>query len=735
MFSSTLIFGTLWWVALVLAVPSALLAWYSYRITVPPITTARRTVLVCLRTIGLWMILLILSEPLLRLVSAREEDPHIAIILDNSLSAGMRDAGFDRTTIYRTFLQQARIAELESKAKVYLFDARTRELSTFANDSVTLTGQFSNIHQALTDVGQTADRDNIRSVLLLTDGAYNAGDNPLYSAELLARPITTIGIGDTTLPKDVALLSVIANDIGYKNVPTPIVVNLRSVGFGNNALRVVLKDDDVVIGEQIITPRSAQETLTAQFDYTPTADGTRKITAEIAPLADELTEKNNIVSRFMRVLKDKRSFVMICGMPSPDVSFLRNLLSDNSTEIKTFVQKSGDTFYDFGGREGILTKDILRSAECIIMVGFPTAQSGAATIELLREELAQNKPLLFIAGRETDYQKARAFDAFLPFTVASFSQQEVMVQAQLTSKALASPAMKIQGTDDDATQWEALPPIFRTELFARAKPEAEVLATIKIGTTPVNEPLIIQRTGASTRVLAVLGYGLFRWRLMGFAADRSKGKESIDILSLFINNSARWITAGDQGKRMRISATRDTYAQGETAELVAQVYDQSYAPADNADVRVQLTLIGSSNANDKREIVLTGIGNGRYTAQIQGLRAGEYSFSGNALYRDILLGEDAGRFTIGNVALEYQDQRMNSTLLKEIAERTGGKFYSAHECNPSQILQDMISSPEFVARPITEQREIPLWTSFWTIAFAILAFSLEWWIRKQNGMM
>lgn len=679
--------------------------------------------------------LLILSEPLLRLVSSREEEPRLAIVLDNSLSAGMKDATFDRTKLYREFLRNANLSALGNKVVVYRFDAGTQELTSFSNDSITLTGQFSNIHQALTEVGKTADRTNVRSLLLVTDGAYNVGDNPLYAAEILARPITTIGIGDTTLPKDIALTSIIANDIAYSNVPTPVVVNIRSVGFAQTSLRVLLKDDATTIGEQIITPRSANEVQSVQFTYTPTSDGTRKLTAEIVPIANELTEKNNTIARFIRVLKDKRSFVMICGAPSADVSFIRNLLGDNSTEIKAFVQKTGDVFYDFGGREGTLTREILRAAECIIMVGYPTAQSGSSTMDMIAEELSHNKPLLFIASRETDYAKARVFDNYLPFTVASNSQQEVLVQAQVTAKALSSPAMKIQGADEDAIQWEALPPIFRTELFARAKPEAEVLATIRIGSTSVNEPLILQRTGASTRVLAVLGYGLFRWRLMGFAADRSKGKESADILSLFVNNAARWITAGDQGKRMRIATTRDVYAQGEPVEIVAQVYDQSYTPADNADVRVTLSLLGSSNANDKRDILLTGIGNGRYTAQVQGLRAGEYSFSGNALYRDALLGEDAGRFTIGNVALEYQDQRMNDRLLKDIAIKTGGKFIPIHECNPQEVLRAMLAEPNFVSRPITEQKEIPLWTTFWTVALAILAFSAEWWLRKQSGMM
>ena len=91
--------------------------------------------------------------------------------------------------------------------------------------------------------------------------------------------------------------------------------------------------------------------------------------------------------------------------------------------------------------------------------------------------------------------------------------------------------MRINGDERDKELWNSLPPIFKTETFIDVKPESEILSSIRIGSSPVPEPLIMTRTFAGNRSLAVLGYGIYRWKLLGMAPDIARGSsESPDIL-------------------------------------------------------------------------------------------------------------------------------------------------------------------------------------------------------------
>jgi hypothetical protein len=325
-------------------------------------------------------------------------------------------------------------------------------------------------------------------------------------------------------------------------------------------------------------------------------------------------------------------------------------------------------------------------------------------------------------------------EAFLPFTTISGSKQEMLALPDVKQQALASPVMKLTGTDEDAKAWNALPPLFRTETLVRLKPGADVLSTIKLNNVPLAEPLIVQHTLNNTKSLAILGYGLYRWKLLGFAADAAKGRASPDIFGTFFENGLRWLSTSNQGKFVRIKTTRKLYGSGEKVEFTGQVYDKSYNPLDNADVRVTLQ---SPAMKQTREVVLSVLGGGRYSAVVEGLGQGEYSFSGTATVNGQTYGDDAGRFSIGEINIEYQNIRMNAAFLRHLAESTGGAFFTAEEIanNPDKLRSALQRHRGFQARPVTIRSDIPLWNLAWLLGAAITCFALEWFLRKRSGMV
>ncbi len=754
-----------WWLVALCGIAAAALSFYAYRVTTPPISTSRKVVLTLLRLFALWILLFALFEPIVNIVRASEEQPRVAVLLDNSQSAGIKDASQDRRQAYRAALdalQPASINGSGDSASILLFDADVRLAERFATDSLKLDGQFTNIAKALQTLfesTESAERTNTRAVLLMTDGAFNAGENPLYAAEMLARPLYIVGIGDSTEPKDMSIQAIITNEIGYVGSSLPVNVNVQTAGFSGGEAMVTLRDGGEVIGEQKIRLQSPsnnaseRQTITCVFEYKPKQEGVRKLTAEIknssginsAGVEEELTLRNNTASEFVNVLKNKRKVVMVAGLPTPDISFIRTALTENHTiECTAFVEsKTGEFLSDAGNPSGSAGNTLsqaqltqqLAEAEAIVLVGFPAVSTPIGVVEAIKTEAGRGKPLLFVASKDIDYAKLRVLEPYLPFVTVSVGKQELMVLPDVKQQALSNPVMKLSGTDADTKLWNSLPPLFRTETFIKVKPEAEVLASMRVNNVALNEPLIVQRTLNNTKSLAVLGYGLYRWKLLGFAAETAKGRSEVpDIFATFLENSLRWLTTSDQGKFVRIKTTRQLYGNGEKVEITGQVYDKSYNPLDNADVRVT---ISGTGIKQPREVPLAALGGGRYAAQVEGLPQGEYSFIGLAALNNQPYGEDKGRFSIGELNIEYQNLRMNAAFLRRLAERTGGKFYTAEEAarNPNKILRDIRTTPTFKARPITQRNEFALWNLPWLLAAALALFSVEWFMRKRSGMV
>ncbi len=714
-----------WWVAVLLIVLSFGFSFWYYRQTNPPLRSTTRLLLSVLRGLGLSLLLFVLLEPVLSIMRSSSEAAQVAILLDNSASMSTRDAGGDRMERYREALSVKDLQSYLSSHTVQLFDESVRGIEHFELDSLSCKGQRSDIERALRFVADNAEASNTQAAILFTDGAFNSGSNPLYQAEQLAKPLYVVGIGDTAEPKDVSLLSLITNELSYVGSTIPVNLRFKAVGLGDRRVRISLSDNGQKVAETEVPISAKQHNYSASFEYKASADGIRKLSAQCEVVDGELTTKNNQLSEFIRVLSTKRKVALFAGAPSPDVSFIRSALeADHSIQLQCYIQKSGAEFYDQAPNSAAL-----REAEQIMFIGFPIASTSQQVLQLVLEELKRNKPLLFITSQNVDYTKLRALEEFLPFSVQSSRTNEFSIMADVRSSAAANPLIRISGATEDLEKWNSLAPIFRTETFVRVKPEAEVVASMKVNNVPLSDPLIVSRRFQKAKSVAVLGYGLYRWKLLGNAADQARGKHDVvDVLSVFLQNSLKWLQANDDEKTVRIRTTRKQYSSSDKVEIVAQVYDAAMTPLDNASVTVKV-----SGAGVERDIVLSAVGSGRYTSIVEGLPEGDYSYQGSVALNNKAYGNDGGRFSIGDIPLEYQNLRMNSELLRTLAERSGGRFYLSSQT--AQLLEDLQKNPRFTNRIVQFTSEYSLWNLAWLLAAALLAFSVEWFIRKRAGLI
>jgi len=692
-----------------------------YRFTLPPLPAHLRIILASLRALSLVLLLLILFEPIFRLVHRTEQLPTIAVLIDNSRSMTISDSLGERNDRVKKVVEgnYLGLGSSDINVKYYYFAADLKPAAHRVSDSLSFDGDATDIANTLSELKEQLQRENIQAAVIISDGNYTTGKNPLYEAEGCGIPFFSIGVGDTTEQKDVLISKVATNDLAHVETRVPVDVTIKASGYNGENVEVSITEGTVVLDHAVLPLLGGIREYPFRFYIEPKEEGMKKITVRVSHLPGEVTEKNNSRSFFVRVLRSKLRLLLVAGAPNADVSAVRqSLLEDRNFTVNARIQKSASEFYD-----GAITRDILDSADCIVMVNFPTITTSSTVVTQLQETIERlKKPILFINGKNTDYEKLRAFAVVLPFTWISVNVGELLVSSSVVDRQKMHPLVTLEN-EIAPDAWQQLPPIYKCQTIFRAKPETDVLAAIKLQTTVLNEPLVLVCNMNSQKSFAVTGQGVWRWRLLAQSGSQTK-----NFLSLLLSNTIRWLTTQDEGKNVQIVPIKESFTTAEAVEFIGQVYDEQLKPVENADCTVEI-----KRGSESFTIVLNPIGNGRYEGSLNGIGEGEYSYTAAAAFSGKSFRTDKGKFSVGQTNVEFLETRMNKPLLEQLAYRTGGKYYDLTMAG--QVGNDFANGLKLVSKEIVYTSEIELWNWKYLGTVVIILLGMEWFLRKRNGML
>jgi hypothetical protein len=714
-------FGISLWIVIILVAVSVGLTIFSYWNTTPPIPKWLKSILSFLRIAGIFLLLFALIEPMVTMQKTKVKPPTIVTLLDNSLSMKEKSANVDTYQDYKKAVLESKITTFEGILP-YKFDEQMKRLEFASFDSLSLSGQNTNLSVPFQRIHSSDQSENTVGIVLFSDGNYTIGQNPIHDALKTNLPIYVVGIGDSIPPKDASVITVLSNEITFKNNTTPVSCSYRINGFEKTPYRISLFENGTLISEKNLQTIDGVNQYSSVFDYTPKEAGMKKITFSISALEGEISKQNNSQSILVNVLDTKRKVALFAGAPSPDVSFLSSVFSsDKSIELQTYIQKLGSEFYDPKP-----TAEQIAKSDIIVFVGFPIASTPKAVLDIVQSALASGKPLLFVTSATVDYKKLLETAPNIPFTVKSSSPQEFVATAHIPQESdMSNSLLRLSGNDEDKKIWNNLPPIYKSETFVTIKANAEVLSRTRVNSTVLNEPLIIASTGSTQKTIAILGYGIYRWKLLGTAEERSKGQQSIDVLEAFVDNSIRWLSISDNKKQVKVKTSKKRYYKGEKVIVEATVLDAQYQAIDNATVECVF------NKSTKKS--LSSIGGGLYRTTIDGFAVGDYSVVATASKPGSTIGSDNTSFIIDSLSIEQQALPMNVELLRSLAKQSGGQFYTSSTVGT--MLKDIQNRQTYRTKPVVEKENIPLWKSLWLVLVSLTFFSIEWILRKRSGLL
>lgn len=713
-----------------IACAAALSAW-TYKTTIPPVSRARKIVLIALRSISLALILLLLAEPLVRLTRTSTRRVVVALVADNSLSMTLTDRAGSREARLREIVTDRAWNDIAPDVVIEHYQIAP-ELEAIQPESLSLRGASTDIASALARIVNRQD-DVPALVVLASDGNYNAGANPLSQAERSSIPIFTIGIGDSLEQKDVSVAKLTSNSIAYMESTVPVDAFIKLAGYDTHSgvpLKLSLYEDNRLLEERTLQATGASSSqgealeYAVRFSYTPKSEGLKKLTVRVGALPEEATTKNNSRSFVVKVLKNKLRTVVVAGAPGPDAAaVMQTLESDKNSEPSIFYQTPDGRLR--GERTTASFSQAASTADCLVLVGFPTAYSTQQNLSTVLTTVDSKQiPLFFISGRTIDLGKLRQLERLLPFTVsgARIDEQQVVasIPLQQQSNVLVSPDGAAH-----ASTWEKLPPIYSTLGVYKAKPEATVLATMKMQGVPLSVPLIVSRNIGAQKSIAILGYGIGRWKLLAGASTETEA-----FFASWLSTATRWLAVREEDKRLRVEPEKDLFSQGEPVAFTGQAYSETLEPLDEADIRLEAV---EQSTQQRFETLLHSIGDGRYESSLSGLPEGEYVYTATAKVNLQPIGTVHGRFSVGEQSLEFSETKLNTTLLRQISALSGGSYEDGSRYHA--LLERLKTHPALKPESKATVRELDMWNAPLLFFVIILCAGAEWFIRKRSGMV
>jgi uncharacterized membrane protein len=281
-------------------------------------------------------------------------------------------------------------------------------------------------------------------------------------------------------------------------------------------------------------------------------------------------------------------------------------------------------------------------------------------------------------------------------------------------------ATQIAGTEAlSAERWATLPALTTVNPVHRVKPGAAVLLEGKGASSPdAQVVLAYQRYGAG-KVLAMPVQDSWMWQMHASVPLEDMTHETLWRRLL------RWLVDGVPD-RVMAAADRDRVEAGDTVTVTANVRDGGFLGLNDATVTAAVTGPKGERRDVPMSFVVDRDGEYRatFTADVDGL----YQVDVAATRAGEAVGADTAFVRAAPDDGEYFDAAMRATLLKRVAEDTGGRFYTA---STAGSLADDIT---YLGRGVTVVQEKDLWDMPIVLALLIGLVGGEWFLRRRVGL-
>lgn len=680
---------------------------YIYKYTIPQTSRVLRIVLITVRSLVLILLLILIFEPTLTVTNTEENKPIVPIFIDNSSSIVNIDSSFqNKIQILTENVPTSNSINFE----FYYFDGKVNKIS---QDSVSLLKNdgaltnFQNIFNKLKN-----DDRYLTSAVIISDGIINDGSSSIYEAEELNFPVHTIGIGDTTKVTDVYISSILNNRFIYKETSTVVAAEISNQNLAGEEVTVSFKENNQVVTSQKIE-LSESGINRVVFDYLPLKEGKQKLSIEVSRTTGESNYDNNLRSTFIDVLENKLNILVVGGAPSADFSAIfQSLSSIDEYNPNKYLQVNSD---DFLGND---FQQKLDSAQVLILINFPFRNTPNELIQKIASKISdENTPYFNFIGSDFESLNLNPINNLLPFTQSNRFNEVYLAQPNFTDQNTSL----LKDKNNKQLQTKNLPPISYPNRGFKVKPGSKIIVKSKVNNISTEFPMMISDSQTGRRSITLIGSNIWRWRI----EPDSQNENFFDQL---LYNSIQWLRVSDRQRKFFVETSKPIYAAGEQVQFTAELYDDKLEPIADGEITVKI-----NGSGDSYSLKLSNDEPGIYTGSINIPQRGDYNYSAIAQLNGVTTNSYNGKFNIGEVDLEKLQTVMNENYLKMLASLTGGMYNYID--NSDEVFQNIETLNRNKVKETTSSITYDPLSLETILVILILLLSIEWFIRKKEGML
>ena len=642
------------------------------------------------RFIVVTLLSFLLLSPLLKTISREVEKPVIVIAQDNSESlVAAKDSAFYKGE-YKQSIQKL-IDQLSEKYEVrfYSFADRIKEIPSA--DSLSFNEKQTDISVLFDEIETRYTNRNTGAIILASDGLYNKGSNPVYSADRIKTPVYTIALGDTTVKKDIILQKVEHNRLAYlgNKFPMEIVVNARQLKGKTTTLTV--SKADATLFTQTLNFNSDAFFTTVPVYLEAKETGLQHYKVKLTALNEEVNTSNNTRDIFIEVLDSRQKVAIIADAPHPDVAAIKESLENNQNyEVESYTIDNFDK--------------PVKKYNLVILHQLPGTRNPAG--KLLNDIQAADVPVWAISGAGSILknnlssvsasQKTNECEAILDQNFSLFTISDELRKSIKDFPALVSPYGNYS-----------------------AENTANVLFYQRIGIVDTKTPLMYFSSFGESKTALFLGEGIWKWRLQDFALHSNH-----NLFDELVSKTVQYLSVKADKSFFKVLG-KNNFLENETIELEAEVYNESYELINEPEVNI--TIINSDNKKFPYTFSKTA---GAYRLNAGIMPVGEYKYEARVKIGE-KINTQRGEFSVSPLKVELTNTIADHQLLYSLSKKHDGQMlYPAQLDNLAEMLNNRT---DIKSVSYTQNKLADLVNLKWIFFLLLSLLSLEWFLRKRNG--
>jgi len=636
---------------------------------------------------------MLLLTPLLKQIKEQVKKPQVVLLQDKSQSVSTDGSAYDsdfdalRMSLSETY-----------DVSTYQFGDEIRELA----DTSSADFKTTNISSALQYTYDVFNDQNLGAVIMATDGLYNEGKNPMYLNTGFKAPLYTIGLGDTTIRKDLFIKNVLYNKIAYLGDKFNLQVDVQAFNAAGSSTRLRVRRESggkfTEVSREAIRIDKNKFFTTKTLTLEATEPGVTRYRVSLTGIDDEISTVNNTQDIYIEVIDSRLKILLLANAPHPDMAALKQILGDNKNyEVEV---KYADT------------NDEINNYDFYLFHNLPSRKHNLSNIIPTIDR--RKVPRLYMVGAQTNLSQFNNYQNTVDIVGNNANQNEV--------QPILNPSFPLFNIDDQSkNKIERFAPMLAPFGDYKLGPKSEVLFYQKVRKIDTEYPLFAFSDDNGIKTGVIAAEGIWKWKLFDYLQY-----QNFDVVSDIIDKTFVYTSVKEDKRRFRASVSKNLFKENENIYFDAELYNNSYQLINDpeASIIIKDSEGKSFNYSFSKTANAYALDAGRFPE-------GSYRYTASTLVDGQNLTQ-SGKFTVQSIQLELFNMTADHGLLKNLSQKYGGQFYHATDISR---LQAALTSPDNEIKPTVYATTStkPIIHFKWIFGVLFFFIVVEWFLRRFFG--